>query len=355
MSTLHYLAQSPPAKVCLLRLSAIGDTVHTLAVARHFKQCWPDTEFIWIIGKLEAQLLGDINDIHFIVYDKKADKTAQRAFIQDLKKQAFDVLLHMQVSLRSSRIARHINAPIKLGFDTQRAKDFQWLFSTHRIAPQPQQHVMDGLFGFAQACGLTLPAKPCWDIPLPPATQQFATDHQNALVISPCSSQRSRNFRNWPAERYAEVIRYAHETYNLPVILTGGSSQTEQTYGQTISNLSGIPLTNLISKTSLKELAAILGKAKAFIGPDSGPAHIANAMGAPVIGLYATSNPDRTGPYDRTFNINQYPAATEHFLNKKVGQLSWGQRVRHPDAMDLITVSHVKKQLDHVMSKDNLR
>jgi len=104
---------------------------------------------------------------------------------------------------------------------------------------------------------------------------------------------------------------------------------------------------NLVGKTSLKQLAALIDSADLVICPDSGPAHMATAFSTPVLGLYATSNPDRTGPYaSRELTANRYPDAVQKFLGKSVQQLRWGQRVRHPDAMDLITVEEVIAKLD---------
>lgn len=346
------LTATPPRKVCILRLSAIGDAVHTLAVVREFQHAWPDTEFTWIIGRIEAMLLGDIPNIRFLIYDKKADKAVHKQFYYKLRQEKFDLLLHMQVSLRASKIARHVKAPIKLGFDCQRAKDFQWLFTTHRIPHQPQQHVMDGLMGFAQHCGIQTRDKPEWNIPLSPNDLKFAQPYSGALVISPCSSMRARNFRNWSAENYAAVADCAIEHYQLPVVLTGGNTPLEQEYGQTISKLMRHSAHNLIGQTSLKELLAVLAAAQAFLGPDSGPAHMANAMGTPVIGLYATSNPARTGPYNRQYVINEYPNACQQFLNKTPDKLSWGQRVRDADAMALIAIQDAIGMLDSVMSPE---
>ena len=84
-----------------------------------------------------------------------------------------------------------------------------------------------------------------------------------------------------------------------------------------------------------------------MICPDSGPAHMATAVGTPVIGLYATSNPDRTGPYlSRDLTVNRYPDAARKYLGKGVDELRWGQRVRHADAMDLITIDDVSGKID---------
>jgi heptosyltransferase I len=97
----------------------------------------------------------------------------------------------------------------------------------------------------------------------------------------------------------------------------------------------------------LKELVALIDAADLVICPDSGPAHMATTVSTPVLGLYATSNPDRTGPFfSREITVNRYPDATQRYLGKSVEQLKWGQRVRHPDAMDLITIEDVKGKID---------
>ncbi|HSS64044.1 MAG TPA: glycosyltransferase family 9 protein, partial [Gammaproteobacteria bacterium] len=85
--------------------------------------------------------------------------------------------------------------------------------------------------------------------------------------------------------------------------------------------------------------------------PDSGPAHMATAAGTPVIGLYASSNPDRTGPYlSRGLTVNMYPDAVQQFLGKSVDDIRWGRRVRDPRAMGLIRLASVNDRIDRVFS-----
>jgi len=129
------------------------------------------------------------------------------------------------------------------------------------------------------------------------------------------------------------------------VVLTGGRSELELEYGTALAADGAAD--NLIGKTSLKQLAALIAAADLVICPDSGPAHMATAFATPVLGLYATSNPDRTGPYaSRELTVNRYPDAVRQYLGKSVQQLRWGQRVRHPDAMDLITADEVIGKID---------
>lgn len=340
----------PPKKLCILRLSAIGDISHTLPILRTIQHAWPETEITWIIGKTEYGLVYDIPDVNFIVFDKSEGLLAYKKIRQALKKTRFDVLLHMQMSLRSSLISSLINAEIKLGFDKQRAKDLQWLFTNHKIEYKPQQHVIDSFFGFTEALGIKDKVYK-WDVSIPEAAQQFAqqyiNDDQPTLVISPCSSKA---YRNWHCEGYAEVADYAIEKHGMQVILTGGPSSIEEQYGKCIEEKTGNTLVNLIGKTNIKELLAILDKARVIIAPDSGPAHLATAVGSPVIGLYACTNPARARPYlSQDYLINKYDTAIINKFSKPVDEVRWGTRVRDEGTMALIRSEDVINMLDHYL------
>lgn len=343
-----------PRSICVLRLSAIGDVCHALPVVRTLQDHWPETHITWITGRLEHSLVGDIPGIEFIPFDKRAGINAYRDLRRRIGKRKFDVLLHMQVALRASVASVGIHATRRLGFDKARARDWQWLFTNERIVASEREHVMDALFGFASALGVPK-AEPRWDIPVPDAAMAFATDiipaDSRTLIISPCSSQRARNFRNWPVERYIAVAEHAMRRHGMQVVVTGGPSVLEREYAARMTEaLPGV--TNLVGKTTLKQLFALLARTDALISPDSGPVHMANAAGTPVIGLYATSNPERTGPYfGREWVVNRYPDATRKYLGKSPEDVRWGQRVRAADAMDLITVDDVVIRIDKLMHR----
>src|ERR1700722_1599340 len=157
----------PLQRVCLLRLSAIGDTCHALAALRAIQAAWPQTRFTWVIGKLEAKLMTAIlPEIEFITFDKSAMLKEQWRLRKALRGRRFDLLLDMQLSFRASLVSSLINAPIKLGFDRQRARELQWWFTNATIAPASSEHVLDSLMGFARACGIE-PGAPRWDPALP--------------------------------------------------------------------------------------------------------------------------------------------------------------------------------------------
>ncbi|WP_019624889.1 glycosyltransferase family 9 protein [Thioalkalivibrio thiocyanoxidans] len=340
----------PPREIALLRLSALGDTTHVVPVVRSLQKAWPRTRITWIIGRLEYQLLGDLPDVEFVVVDKARGLRAYTDLRRALKGRQFDVLLQMQVSLRASLMGMQVPARRKIGFDRERARDFQWLFTQERIAARPRQHVLDSFFGFAESLGVQ-ERELRWDIPIPDSAREWADRHlptdRPVLVINACSSARFRNFRNWAAEHYAAVAEHAVEHHGMTVVLTGGPTELERDYGEAIASGCRHSLINLIGTTSLKQLLAVLERADAVVSPDSGPAHMANAVGTPVIGLYAGSNPERTGPYcSRQWVVNAYPEACQAAFGKPPGALRWGQRVRDPAVMDRIKVADVTAKLD---------
>jgi heptosyltransferase I len=147
--------KTPPRRLCLLRLSAVGDVSHVLPVVRTLQARWPETRITWIIGKLEHSLVGDIPGIEFIIFDKQRRWRAYRDLHHVLRGRRFDVLLHMQMSLRASLASLLVRADVRLGFDQARAKDLQWLFTNARISSPPRQHVVDSFFAFARHWGCT--------------------------------------------------------------------------------------------------------------------------------------------------------------------------------------------------------
>jgi heptosyltransferase I len=341
---------TPPTSVCILRLSAIGDTCHVLPVVRTLQRAWPNTRFTWIIGKVEAKLLGHIPDIEFIVLDKKSLLGSYRTLRQAMHGRHFDVLMHMQVALRASLFSSLVPARIKLGFDRKRARELQWLFTTNRIRPAERQHVMDSLFGFAEKFHVYEKVLR-WDIPIPQAARDYARrvipDDAKTIIISPCSSHR---MRNWRAEYYAQIADHAIKELGYRVLLCGGRSEIERQMGEQITKHMTERCENTIGQDTLLEFLATLERAVMIITPDSGPAHMATAVGTPVVGLYAATNPTRSGPYlSRQWCVDKYDLAARRLLGKSAGDLPWTTKIERPGVMDLITPDDVIKKLHNVM------
>jgi heptosyltransferase I len=104
---------------------------------------------------------------------------------------------------------------------------------------------------------------------------------------------------------------------------------------------------DLTGKDTLKRLLAMLGRAQLVLTPDSGPMHMANAVGTRVLGLHAASNPDRSGPYsDRRWCVDKYDAAAQQYFGKAASELAWGSKIERPGVMDLISVDDVLERFD---------
>ena len=351
---------NPPETLCLLRLSALGDITHVLPTLRTLQKHWPETKITWIIGKTEYQLVKTIDNINFIVFDKTAGLSAylqlNKQIKQHLKGKSFDVLLHMQLSIRASVASLFIPAKIKLGFDKARAKDLQSLFCNQQITPEStHQHVLDSFLEFTRH--FNLPPVLDWQLPVTSSatyamSRRLKTD-KKLFVINPCAVAKSKNWRNWTNDGYAAIADYVSSRYHMQVVLTGGNSPLEKDTGKKIISLckSSTPL-NLIAATSIDELVAILQLADIVLAPDTGPVHIASALGTQTIGLYASTNPDRAGPYNhKRYVVNKYPQALLKYNSKTVEDAAWGERIKTAECMALISVNDVIEKIDNLIEQ----
>ncbi|MCM2972667.1 glycosyltransferase family 9 protein [Larsenimonas suaedae] len=341
-----------PSHLCVLRLSALGDVCNLVPTVRALQRQWPDTRITWIVGKGEYSLLAGLSGVEFIVFDKKTGLAGMRAIWRTLKDTRFDVLLHMQQSIRASILSLGLKADVRLGYDSARAKDHQTWFTNRQLAPHPRAHVLESFMDFARALGVE-DTELDWNIPIPDDAEleaQSLISGRDALVMSPCANPRLRNFRNWTPEGYAAVIDHAHDAHGLTTFLTGGGSDQEQEMVNAIAHHCRVAQpVSVLGKTSLKGVLALIRQARVVIAPDSGPVHMANALNTPVIGLFATTNPDRAAPYCwQDYVINRYEAAARTYL-KKPEQAPWGTRVRHPEAMKLIEADAVNAMLDRLL------
>jgi heptosyltransferase I len=340
----------PPRSVCILRLSAIGDACHVVPIVRTLQQAWPATQLTWIIGRNEARLMSLIEGVEFITVDKRASLAGLHALRTRLRGRRFEVLLHMQLALRASLVAACIGADVKLGFDRPRARELQWLFTNATIAPRTREHVLDSLFGFVTALGIGERLLR-WDLPLPPEASAYASrlvpDSQATLVISPCSSHPRRN---WSPARYAAVAEHAVSRHGVRVILAGGPSELERASGNAIIEACKVTLIDQIGRDTLPQLLAMLSRATVLVSPDSGPAHMATMVGTPVVGLYAATNPARSGPYlSGRWCVNAYPQAARKFRGCEPQMLPWGHKIEEPGVMDLISVDQVTARIDELL------
>jgi heptosyltransferase I len=337
-----------PQNLCLLRTSALGDVTHVLPLVRTLQAAWPQTRLTWIVGKFEHKLVGDITGVEFVSFDKRAGIAGFASVRKALAGRRFDALLQMQVALRSNLLSLAVHANRRIGYDRARSKDLHGLCVRERIPARRGEHVLDALGSFCEPLGLKQTAVR-WDLPIPDeartwAAAQWPDDGQPALVVSPASSH---TLRNWSAGRYAAVADHAATALRMRVVLTGGPSPAERALGDAIAGAMKTPPLNLIGKDTLKRALALYQRAAIVLTPDSGPMHMANAVGARVLGLHAASNPARSGPYsDRRWCVDRYDDAARKFLHKPAAKIPWGTKIEYPGVMDLVTVDDVVEKLE---------
>jgi heptosyltransferase I len=334
-----------PQSICLLRLSALGDATHVVPMLRSLRRAWPQVPITWILGKGEAKLLEGLEGVELLVFEKSSGWAGVRRLRQALQGRRFEVLLQMQLALRANLLSSFVRAERRIGYDRRRSKEGHSLFINERIGPGGH-HVLDAFAQFLAPMGLQQDLVE-WNLPVPQAARDWAQQklpgRQRTLLVSPCSSH---SLRNWHVRRYAAVADHA-ATRGWRIVLTGGRSGLERRTADAIQAAMQAPVLDLVGKDTLKQALALLERADLVLSPDSGPVHMANAMGTKVLGLYACTDRERCGPYsDLTHSVNHYDEAARQFIGKPAAQLRWGKRVEFPGVMDLIPVEEVIGKFD---------
>jgi heptosyltransferase I len=340
-------------RICLMRLSALGDVCLMVPLLRTLQKGFPRAAISWVISRPMLQLLDGLDGVEFIVIDKSRHLWDYLGFYRRMRRRRFDVLLATQASLRANLFYPAIRAPVKIGFDKERLRDFQGAF-VNRHLPPARQHLLDGFLSFAAALGIDQPVLE-WRLPIAIEDMRFAArclgaSKERWLAVNPMAS---KPVRNWLPDRYAAVINRAMQTWGCRVFLTGGSGRVERQFAEMVFQHldQSSPVLNLVGQTTPKQLAALLSRAQALLAPDTGPVHIATAVGTPVIGLYAVAPPELSGPYlSQHLVVNRFPQAVRQILGKDPERAPWGTRVPDPKAMALIQVDPVLEKLAQVFS-----
>jgi heptosyltransferase I len=232
-----------------------------------------------------------------------------------LAHRTFDVVLALQVYFKAGLITSFTNARVKLGFDRVRARDANWLFTTHRIPAHPGQHVQDQYFEFLTALGIPH-EKAEWTLgPWNDEERrwqlQFVKQFNRpvaAIVVATSKAQK-----DWLPERWAEVCARLYNDFGLQPVLVGGNSARERTAEAIIRERA--PMVHSALGSGLRKLAGILDASALALSPDTGPLHLAVALRTPVVSLIGYTNPKRVGPYDyaRDLMIDAYGDPGENY------------------------------------------
>jgi len=325
--------------ICILRLSSIGDVTHVIPIISTLQKKYKDPTITWVIGKVEYELVKNLSNINFVVIDKNDTINSIMKLRSYFKDQNFDVVFHMQKSLRSKLIANIIKGRVDVTFNE---------------IETDANHVLDHFFKFLEKINIRDKFLD-WKIDellsnkKNNSINKFLDESVPFISINPFTSIRNNNFREWDFDNFLTLSEYCKNEYSLNTVLLGKTSKEKSNEIESYLD-NNQSIINLINRTSLLEMLSILNKSQFYIGPDSGTLHMARMLDLPVIGLYATSNPLRTGPYCKLeYTINKYPQALEAFLDKKIENVKWGERVRNREAMKLIKIDDVKVQIKRVM------
>lgn len=345
MSSQRHAAVSPPRNICLVLLTGMGDVVHGLPVVNALKRAWPAAHLTWVIQPMPHMLVaGHENVDEFVVFRRRRGAQAWRSFTalsRTLGSRRFDLLVNPQVYLKAGLITALTNADMKLGFDRNRARDMNWLFTTHRIPPRPPGHVQDQYLEFVEYLGIDRePVE--WRLRLTDA-ERVAQREFFARVERPVCGVvvgTSRPAKNWAPERYARLLEALEIDYGMRTVLLGGPSVVERAAAeQVMRETKARPIDALAD--DVRRVLWLVDGCDLVISPDTGPLHVARALDRPLVGLYGYTNPKRYGPYGRPdqvvdgfarFTGEEYPASEKY----------------RPGGMDRITVEMVLAGVERV-------
>lgn len=292
------------ARVGIVMLSAVGDTVHVLPVITALKRRDPTTHITWIIQQGPSALVEGHPAVDaFVPFDRRKGWTAFLDVRRALATRRFDLVLDLQVYLKAGLVTRLTRSPIRLGFDRARARDLNWLFTNRRIPPHPNgQHVQDQYLEFLAE--LAIPADPVvWDIgPWPherAAQRAFLASFERPIAAIVVGTTRPE--KDWIPARWADVAEALYADFGLQPVLVGGTSHPERAAEVAIRLRS--PHTRSALGSGLRGLVGILDGSALVLAPDTGPLHIAVALDRPVVSLMGYTNPKRTGPYRRFHDL----------------------------------------------------
>lgn len=287
-------------RIGLVKLGAIGDVVNTLPLANRLRAGYPQARITWIIGPGPARLLaGHACVDEFYVLDVRQRSSLWRAW-RELRARRFDLVLDLQRLIKSGLIAWASGAPQRLGFDTARSKESSWIFSNQRIAPNPHPGVTVAQY-LEFADYLELPqCTPRFDLPF--EEYEPAPAGTKRVVLNLGASWRSKL---WFEERWAQLATRLTQELGAQVCLCGGPEDASS--AARVQALVKVPLINAVGQLSLRGTAGLLRSAHLVISGDTGPLHMAVALGTAVIGLYGAADPRRTAPFGQEHAVIRHP------------------------------------------------
>lgn len=333
--------------ICIVRLSALGDVLMIVPLIRLLQTYLSQATITWVISPPAYDLVAGMEGIEFIVIDKPSTIKDYWRFKKRMQTYSFDVLLAAQASFRANLLYPLIKAQRKIGYDRLRAKDgHHWV--THETIAAGNDHTLDGFLKFAKH--LSLPVSPIrWDLPITVDDREWAQQHLPPGPVVLINAAASKDERSWLIERYIKVIQEIKKCWpTVTTVLVGGPGAYDRFLADSI--LQQVDCLDLVGKTKPKQLLAVIQQSQLLICPDTGPSHMAAAVGTPVIALHAVTSSEVSGPYlFKHLAVDCYPQAVINVLKKEIRQITWGTHVHGKDTMSLVSVEEVLTKIKEVL------
>lgn len=312
-----------PRNILIIKPSSLGDIVHALPVLHGLRARYPAARIAWLVGSSFAALLENHPQINELIrFDRARFGRLWRSpailleflrFAAAIRRRRFDLVVDLQGLIRSGLIAR-LSGGHSVG--PAAAREFAWAFYSRRVRPPPgAEHAVDKNLAIAAACGAAV-ATPVFDLAVTDAERARArellrgrggadggggTDSGGRdgpfIALLPGARWPSKL---WPPLRFAELIDRLAQHGRPRCVLLGAPSErpiAAAIVAAPVLAACTAPPLDLVGRTNLRELTAVLSLAAQVICLDSGPMHIAAALGRPIVALFGPTNPRRTGPY----------------------------------------------------------
>jgi heptosyltransferase I len=320
----------------LVRMSSLGDIIHTLPAAAALRESFAEARIDWLVERRWEALLSGNPDMNRVVTVDRSDWRGIGACVRELRSEAYSCALDFQSLYRSAILAYASGAPRRVGFDREYAREgLASLLYTQEVHPTGR-HKVEHNFSLVEAIGArTIPARFPLMIPAEAEESVHAQLARNEIsefyVVSPGGGWASKC---WPEERYGELHRELVRRHGWRGIVSFGSGERE--LAEVVRRSAGSPAPVLL-EMDLAQLMAVLRRAKFFVGADTGPLHLASALGTPVVGLYGPTDPARNGPY-----------ASEDIVVRNAGpeETTYKRGASHSASMLSITVGQVVKAIE---------
>jgi heptosyltransferase-1 len=290
-----------PQRIVLIKPSALGDIMHSLPVLGALRQRFPGAHIAWVVNRVYEPLLRDHPDLDAVLPFERSLKNplaAAAAFaglLRRLGQQQFDLAIDLQGLLRTGLMARASGARVRLGLRSAR-EGARWLYTHTADDTHGVQHAVDRYWLIAQALGAGAYERR-FVLPVEPACRAWARtllcDYPRPWLAVGVGARWLT--KRWPPQHFADLTQQALDAFGGSAVFVGAADEAPLAE-QTAAQLRG-PILNLAGRTSLPQLAALLAEVDLMLANDTGPLHLAVALGRPVVAPYTCTVVARTGPY----------------------------------------------------------